>query len=112
MDCEKFESAMMDELYGELDELTSAASKRHVAGCARCAALLSGLRATRRVAMLPVVAPSEGFEERILAAARVARAATKPRVGFAEIISWAGQWAMRPQTAMAAVFLLIVGTSG
>ena len=39
MDCEKFESAMMDELYGELDELTSAAAKRHVAGCARCTAL-------------------------------------------------------------------------
>jgi hypothetical protein len=29
MDCEKFESAMMDELYGELDEVTSAAVKRH-----------------------------------------------------------------------------------
>src|SRR5208282_5451908 len=53
MDCEKFETAMMDELYGELDELTSAAAKRHMAGCARCSALLGGLRATRRVASIP-----------------------------------------------------------
>ncbi len=53
MDCEKFEQAMMDELYGELDELTSAAAKRHVAVCAKCASLLEGLRATKRVASLP-----------------------------------------------------------
>ncbi|HEX4449134.1 MAG TPA: zf-HC2 domain-containing protein, partial [Polyangiaceae bacterium] len=69
MDCEKFETALMDELYGELDELTSAAAKRHVSGCARCAALIGGLRATRRVATLPRVEPPEGLEQRILAAA-------------------------------------------
>jgi hypothetical protein len=71
MDCEKFESAMMDELYGELDELTSAAAKRHIAGCARCASRLGGLRATRRVATIPMVDPPPDLEERILAAALV-----------------------------------------
>src|SRR6516165_8672087 len=85
MDCEKFESAMMDELYGELDELTSAAAKRHIGGCARCAARIGGLRATRRVATL--------------------------RHRAAHAVSLAGSWAMRPQTAMAAVFLVMVGTS-
>ena len=59
MDCEKFESAMIDELYGELDEVTSAAVKRHVAGCARCASLLDGFRATRRLAALRMVEPPD-----------------------------------------------------
>jgi hypothetical protein len=75
MDCEKFESALMDELYGELDELTSAAAKRHVSGCARCAALLGGLRATRRVAALPRVEPPPYLEQRILDAAAAATVA-------------------------------------
>ena len=81
MDCEKFESAMMDELYGELDELTSAAAKRHVAGCARCAALLGGLRATRRLAAVPLVerrVPPERALSRLVDA-EVARDRVEPR---------------------------------
>src|SRR5258708_3749807 len=111
MDCEKFESAMMDELYGELDELTSAAVKRHVAGCARCTALLSGLRATRRLATVPMVEVPEGLEERILAAAREAQKVVPLRGRAARALSFAGSWAMRPQTAMAALFLVMFGTS-
>jgi len=111
MDCEKFESAMMDELYGELDELTSAAVKRHVAGCARCSALLSGMRATRRLATVPMVEVPEGLEERILAAAREAQKVVPIRGRAARALSLAGSWAMRPQTAMAALFLVMFGTS-
>ena len=112
MDCEKFESALMDELYGELDELTSAAAKRHVSGCARCAALLGGLRATRRVAALPRVEPPADLEQRILAAAAAATPKVVPLRGrLARAVSLAGSWAMRPQTAMAAVFLVMIGTS-
>ena len=112
MDCEKFESALMDELYGELDELTSAAAKRHVSGCARCSALLGGLRATRRVATLPKVEPPADLEERILEAAATATPRTVPLRGrLARAVSLAGSWAMRPQTAMAAVFLVMIGTS-
>ena len=115
MDCEKFESTLIDELYDELDELTSAAMKRHASGCARCASLLSGLSATRRLAAIPAVDVPAGLEERILAAAReaekvVAMRAPMPRRG-AGVLSMAGRWAMRPQTAMAAVFLVMVGTS-
>jgi hypothetical protein len=112
MDCEKFESALMDELYGELDELTSAAAKRHVSGCARCAALLGGLRATRRVAALPRVEPPPYLEQRILDAAAAATPRVVPLRGrLARAVSLAGSWAMRPQTAMAAVFLVMIGTS-
>jgi putative zinc finger protein len=111
MDCEKFESAMIDELYGELDEVTSAAAKRHIAGCARCAARIGGLRATRQFASVPLVEPPGDFQDRILQAAEGARLATAPRPRVARVISLAGSWAMRPQTAMAAVFLVMIGTS-
>jgi hypothetical protein len=111
MDCEKFESTMIDELYDELDELTSAAAKRHVAGCARCASLFGGLRATRRVAVLPLASVPEGLEDRILAAARQAQKVVPIRSRVARAVSTAGSWAMRPQTAMAALFLLMIGSS-
>ncbi len=111
MDCEKFESTLIDELYDELDEVTSAAAKRHVGGCVRCATMLSGLRATRRVATLPIVEPPPELEERILAAAREAQRVVPFRRRASRAISWAGSWAMRPQTAMAALFLLMIGSS-
>ncbi len=115
MDCEKFETAMIDELYDELDELTSAAAKRHVGGCARCAAMYSGLRATRRVLSsaggFPLVEMPGTLEARILAATREAQKVVPLRRRMASVISAAGSWAMRPQTQMAAVFLLMIGSS-
>ena len=109
MDCEKFESTLIDELYDELDEVTSAAAKRHVAGCARCASRMSGLRATRRLAVLEPLTPPPDLEERILAAAREAQKVAPLKRRASSAISWAASWAMRPQTAMAALFLLMIG---
>jgi len=111
MDCEKFEAAILDELYGELDELTSASAKRHVAGCARCSARLGGLRATRRIAVVPQLDPSDDLEDRIFRAIERAQSQPAPPRRLAEVVSLAGAWAMRPQTAMAAVFLVMIGTS-
>ncbi len=111
MDCEKFEANLIDELYGELDDVTSAAMKRHAGGCSRCAGLLGGLRATRKVATLPLEPVPEGLEDRILAAAREAQKVVPMRSRVATWVSRAGGWAMRPQTAMAAVFLLAIGSS-
>jgi len=111
VDCEKFESLLIDELYGELDEVTSAAVRRHAAGCARCGALLSGLRATRKVAALPMEEPSIDLEDRILSAVREQQKVLPFRARASSVLSRAGAWAMRPQTAMAAVFLLVIGTS-
>ncbi len=111
MDCEKYEPLLLDELYEELDELTSAAVKRHVSGCARCASSLTGMRATRRATALPVLEVPEGLEERILAAAKEAQKVVPIRSRVSRVISRAGSWAMRPQSAMAAVFLLMIGSS-
>ena len=111
MDCEKFEPLLLDELYEELDELTSAAVKRHVAGCSRCSAILSGLRSTRQGVSLALEPIPAGLEERIFAAAKEAQKVVPIRSPMSRVLSVAGSWAMRPQTAMAAVFLLMIGTS-
>ncbi len=111
MDCEKFEANLLDLLYGELDELTGAGARRHASGCERCAAMLSGLQATREAAVLPMVAPPPDLEERIFAAAREAEKVVPIRSRAGRVVSWAADWAMRPQTAMAALFMLAIGSS-
>jgi hypothetical protein len=111
MDCEKYQPLLIDELYGELDEVTSAAVKRHVSGCARCASILTGMKSTRRLAVLPTLDLPDGLEDRILASVKEAQKVVPIQSRASRALSWAGSWAMRPQTAMAAVFLLMIGTS-
>lgn len=113
MDCEKCEELMLDELYGELDDVTSALVRRHVAGCSRCNALLADLRGTREAVSAALVqeeAPPS-LEERIFAAEKEARKVVPIRSRTSTFISIAGRWAMRPQTAMAALFLLMIGST-
>ncbi len=111
MDCEKFEPLLLDELYEELDEVTSAAVKRHVSGCARCASIFNGMRSTRRAVALPMLELPSGLEDRILTSVKEAQKVVPLQSRASRALSWAGSWAMRPQTAMAAVFLLMIGTS-
>jgi hypothetical protein len=111
VDCEKFDRVVLDLLYEELDELTSAAARRHLEQCSRCHAIDAGLRATREVGVLPMVEPPGGLAERILDAERDARATMPLRHRFGRAVSVVAGYAMRPQLAMAAVFLLMIGTS-
>lgn len=111
MDCEKFDQVVMDALYGELDELTSAALRRHVDACVRCSEAWNGLRSTREGASLPLEEPSADLESRILAAALVAQRKTPWHRQILRGLAWAGSHAMRPQFAMAALFFLVIGSS-
>ncbi|WP_437827682.1 zf-HC2 domain-containing protein [Sorangium sp. So ce1153] len=111
MDCEKFDQHVMDALYDELDELTYAAMKRHMDSCARCASAFAGLRAARDVGGLPLEEPSEELEARILEAVEVAQKKTPFRRKALRALAWAGSHAMRPQLAMAALFVLVIGSS-
>ncbi len=117
MDCKTFDDHLMDELYGELDEVTSAAMARHAESCSSspsCRSKLAGLRSTREAVHevgMPYVDPPDDLEDRILAATRDARPVIPLRRKMGGAVSWAGAWAMRPQTAMAAVFLLMIGSS-
>jgi TolA-binding protein len=111
MDCEKFDRVLLDLLYGELDELTQASAKRHTEHCTRCRAIATELRATREVGSLPLVDPPEGLELRILEAERQARAVLPLRQRFGRAVSVLAGYAMRPQLAMAALLLLMIGSS-
>ena len=111
MDCEKFDRIVLDLLYEELDELTSAAAKRHMEHCSRCRGIGSGLRATRQLAVLPLEEAPAGLSERILQGERRAHAGLPLRQRFGRAISVMAGYAMRPQLAMAALLLLMIGTS-
>lgn len=109
MDCERFDQIVIDALYSELDELTLAAAKRHTEGCPRCQAALSGLRATRKIGVLPLETAPGSIAERALSAAREAQRNVSLPARFGRVMSRAAAYAMRPQSAMAAISLLAIG---
>jgi len=111
VDCEKFDRIVLDLLYDELDELTAAAAKRHMEHCTRCRGIGAGLRATREVGMLPLVDTPEGLELRILDAERKATALLPLGKRLGRSLSLLAGYAMRPQLAMAALLLLVIGSS-
>lgn len=111
MDCDKFDNVLMDLLYEELDQLTRAAAQRHTDQCQRCRAILTGLRATRETTRLPLAAPPEGFESRVLEAERAVRRELPWNTRLARGLTIASGYAMRPQLAMAALLLLVIGSA-
>ncbi len=111
MDCEKFDRVVLDLLYDELDELTAAAARRHMDHCARCGPIGAALRATREVGVLPRAEPSTDLTARILEAERNARAELPLGQRLGRGVSVLAGYAMRPQLAMAAVAILMIGIS-
>ncbi|MEO7036837.1 MAG: hypothetical protein ABI548_23000 [Polyangiaceae bacterium] len=111
MDCEKFDRIVLDLLYDELDELTSAAARRHMEHCTRCRGIGSGLRATREVGVLPLVEPPDGLELRILEAERHATRQLPLGKRLGRGLSLVAGYAMRPQLSMAALLMLMIGSS-
>jgi hypothetical protein len=111
VDCEKFDRIVLDMLYEELDQITSAAAQRHMEHCTRCRDIGAKLRATREVGALPLVDPPSGLEQRILIAERRARRELPARQRFGRVVSVLAGYAMRPQLAMAALLCLVVGSS-
>jgi hypothetical protein len=111
VDCERFDRVVLDLLYGELDELTAAAARRHMEHCARCGPIGSGLRATREVGVLPMLDPPADLAERIVNAERQAHARLPLRARVGRAVSVLAGYAMRPQLAMAALLLLVLASS-
>jgi hypothetical protein len=111
MDCDTFERIVLDRVFLELDELTMGAAQRHVAHCSRCRSIEVGLRATRDVCRLPLVAPMEGFAEGVVAFERQIHAILPFRQRANRAISVLAAYAMRPQPTMAALLLLMIGAS-
>jgi len=111
MDCEKFDRIVLDLMYGELDELTEAAAKRHIEHCSRCKGVSSGLRATREVGAIALVDPPDSLELGILEAERRLNASLPLRKKLGRGVSILAVYAMRPQLAMAALLLLMIGST-
>ena len=112
MDCEKLDAMAIDLVYDELEARAAEEAEQHLLGCTRCSALVERLRAGKRASeSLTLESPSSLLESRILeAASRARRPEPWPRrIGRA--ISTAGAYAMRPQVAMAAVVVVMVGMS-
>src|SRR5262245_17327748 len=96
----------------QLDARERTAAEAHLAGCARCSALLERLRGGLRAAShLALEEPSTLLEARILAAASAAEPSRSWPRRITRAMSTVGGWAMRPQIAMAAVLVIMVGTT-
>lgn len=111
MDCEKLDRVLLDVLYGELDELTQAAAHRHLEHCQRCRTTFNRLQTVRDVVPLTLVAAPSGFEQRVLTAERSERRLLP--LGQRMVRAWtiATGYAMRPQLAMGALLMLMIGSS-
>ncbi|HEX2731805.1 MAG TPA: hypothetical protein VHM70_09375 [Polyangiaceae bacterium] len=111
MDCEKFDRVLLDLLYGELDELTRAGASRHADQCRRCKLRWQGLKATREVGALPLDEPRENFETRVVERERQARVGLPLAVRMSRNLTIVAGQAMRHELAMAALALLMIGSS-
>jgi len=111
MDCEKFDTVTMDLLYGELDELSEAAALRHLHHCTRCRDIWGHLRTTRELSEIPLEEPPSGLFENIMAQEAHAKKTLPFRERASRVISIMAEYAMRPQLAMAALLLLMIGSS-
>lgn len=111
MDSDKFDRIVLDLLYGELDELTTAAAKRHMEQSPRARELYAHFRATRQLGVLPAHSPPPDFESMLLAreARLLSELPVRHRLG--RVVSRLAGYAMRPQLIMGALLLLMIGSS-
>jgi len=124
MDCQTFDARLIDALYEESDGGDATDLHAHARGCDACAGRLERLAKTRELVSAALDAPfPAGLEDRIVAAADAARgtavaAAQAPAApehrgeGFGDVKSPGGRliaFLARPQLALAAAFLLVLG---
>jgi len=120
LDCSKIDGLMMDWLYQELDESSSARVAEHVQGCPRCSAEASALQRTREAFReLSPVEPPVAVSAILLheAARRAPAAAAVPARGgedgfWARLRSWFRPIAMHPAAAAIATLVLVAGVAG
>lgn len=123
LDCSKIDELMMDWLYQELDESSSARVAEHVQGCARCSAEASALQRTRAAfrdlsPVDPPLAVSAILMHEAARRAPAVAAATPPRTAEAEdgfwarVRSWFRPIILHPAAAAVAMLVLIAGVAG
>lgn len=129
LDCESCDALLIDLVERELDETRAAEVRAHAEGCESCGRALARLEGGRRAAR-ELVRMEPPRLDAVLAAARAraaeVRAAASAEVGapapapvpaaappeeswIERAVRWLGAWAARPQVAMAALLVLMVG---
>jgi TolA-binding protein len=111
MNSDKFDRIVLDLLYGELDELTTAAAKRHMDQSARAREIFAHFKATRQLSVLPTHEPPPSFEAELMERERRALAELPLHHRIGRIVSMLAGYAMRPQLIMGALLLLMIGSS-
>jgi TolA-binding protein len=111
VNCERFDRSSLELLYGELDELTASAMQRHLSHCSRCQGIYHRMQRTRELARVPLEDPVGGLYEAIMAGEREARRQLGIGDRAGRIVSRLAEYAMRPQAAMSALLLVMVGFS-
>lgn len=111
MDSDKFDRIVLDLLYGELDELTTAAARRHMEQSVRAREIYAHFRATRQLGVLPSHAPPASFESALLQREARLMAELPVRHRMGRLVSMLAGYAMRPQLIMGALLLLMLGSS-
>lgn len=111
MNSDKFDRIVLDLLYGELDELTTAAAKRHMDQSARAREIFAHFKATRQLSVLPTHDPPPNFEVELMERERRALAELPLHHRIGRIVSMLAGYAMRPQLIMGALLLLMIGSS-
>jgi TolA-binding protein len=111
MNSDKFDRIVLDLLYGELDELTTAAAKRHMDQSARAREIFAHFKATRQLSVLPTHTPPGDFEAALMERERRTLAELPLYHRAGRIVSMLAGYAMRPQLIMGALLLLMIGSS-
>lgn len=111
MDRETFDQNLIDYLDGELPAALREAMDQQLADDSELARVVRELRTTLDVAQLPLEAPSDSLEARILEAIDESVTSRSAWQRLIQSMSWAGSMAMRPQLAMAALLVLVLGSS-
>jgi hypothetical protein len=133
MDCELCEKSLVDFLYGELDDDTSAQIRSHLEGCDACRLAYSKLEVGRAFARKLVIEPAPSTSKALAAARERARAhrasreqvAARPQKdpsaprhdapvpeedsSISSWLRWLGAMVMGPQLGVVTVLLLVVG---
>ncbi|MCH2108859.1 MAG: hypothetical protein MK135_05985 [Polyangiaceae bacterium] len=111
MDCKEFDEISLELLYDELDDVESAAARRHLATCGRCQALFAAQQALHAELDFPEHSPPPQLRAAILAAERQITSSPRFRQRLGNTISRLASYAMQPQLVMACVLLIMIGAS-
>jgi tetratricopeptide (TPR) repeat protein len=109
--CERFDRDSLELLYDELDDVSASLLKRHVAECSRCQKAWQRLLEVRAAAQIPLESPEPSVLGTVMVQQKSAQGGAGAGERLGRLVSLVAGYAMRPQLAMAALLVLMIGSS-